>query len=129
MLKEYDEIAYDTQVSFASRSGTPVMPLTEFEWNREGVAQHSAYPLRIKSVCGRSDYSEMLFNQCKRLDIPMTFGVMVDSYEKDIVKGTATAVASDGRRFTADILIAADGGVYKNIFHCYFQHVFFEPLR
>ncbi|KAI1107900.1 FAD/NAD(P)-binding domain-containing protein [Jackrogersella minutella] len=109
MLKEYDEIGRDALISFHDRSGKQLFPPLEYEWNQKGVAQHSAYPLRIKTLLGRYDCAMMLFRQCKRLNIPVTFGVTVNGYEEDTTKGNATAVASDGRRFTADVVIAADG--------------------
>ncbi|KAI1651795.1 uncharacterized protein F4817DRAFT_311401 [Daldinia loculata] len=51
----------------------------------------------------------MLLSQCKRLGIPITYGVTIEKYEEDISKRKATAVALDGRRYTADIVIASDG--------------------
>ncbi|KAI1806444.1 FAD/NAD(P)-binding domain-containing protein [Daldinia bambusicola] len=109
MLKEYEEISHDAYFSFASRDGTPIVSHQEMEWNREGAAPTGAYPLRIKSLFGRRGFIGMLINQCKRLDIPITYGVTIEKYEEDIGSGNATAVALDGRRFTADVVIAADG--------------------
>ncbi|KAI2629589.1 FAD/NAD(P)-binding domain-containing protein [Hypoxylon sp. NC1633] len=109
MLKDYDDNSHDSRLSFTDIDDTQRMPPLEFEWNREGVAQTDSYPLRVKSVCGRHAFAEMLFNQCKRLGIPITFGVSVNGYEEDISQGVATAIAVDGRRFTADVVIAADG--------------------
>ncbi|KAI0147876.1 FAD/NAD(P)-binding domain-containing protein [Hypoxylon sp. NC0597] len=109
MVKEYDEIAHDARITFATKNGTEVMPPVEFEWNRKGVAQNSAYPLRVKGPISRLRFAEMLFHQCKRLHISVTFGVAVERYEEDIANGSATAITLDGRRFTADLIIAADG--------------------
>ncbi|KAI1382340.1 FAD/NAD(P)-binding domain-containing protein [Hypoxylon crocopeplum] len=109
MLKEYDELAHDAHFSIVAKDGTAKMPPVEFEWNQEGVAPNGAYPLRIKTLCGRNTFAEMLSNQCKRLGIHITFGVAIEAYEEDITKGTATALTLDGRRFTADVVIAADG--------------------
>ncbi|KAI0842238.1 FAD/NAD(P)-binding domain-containing protein [Hypoxylon sp. FL0890] len=109
MLKEYDEISHDAHLIFAARDGTEIMPPLEFEWNRKGVAQNGAYPLRVKGLVGRLRFAQMLFHQCKRLGIPVTFGVAVERYEEDIGNGSATAIALDGRRLTADVVIAADG--------------------
>ncbi|KAI1143364.1 FAD/NAD(P)-binding domain-containing protein [Hypoxylon sp. FL0543] len=109
MLKEYDEISHDAHLTHTARDGTQIMPWVEFEWNRKGVAQHSAYPLRVKGPVGRLRFAQMLFHQCERLGICVTFGVAVEGYEEDVAKGSATAVAVDGRRFPADLVIAADG--------------------
>ncbi|KAI0889816.1 FAD/NAD(P)-binding domain-containing protein [Annulohypoxylon maeteangense] len=108
MLKEYDEISWDSRMSFQARDGTEVSQ-EEFEYNREGVETNSAYPLRIKTLMSRYHCAQMLHSQCKRLGIPLTFNVAIEKYEEDITKGNATAVAQDGRRFTADVVIAADG--------------------
>ncbi|KAI1414819.1 FAD/NAD(P)-binding domain-containing protein [Hypoxylon sp. FL1857] len=109
LLKEYDEITHDNYLEFAARNGTAIMPPVEFEWNRKGASQSGAYPLRVKGLVGRLRFAEMLFHQCKRLGIPVTFGVAVEKYEEDVANGSATAIALDGRRFTADLVIAADG--------------------
>ncbi|KAL7629195.1 hypothetical protein AAE478_000715 [Parahypoxylon ruwenzoriense] len=109
MLKEYDEVAHDADAFFATRDYMPIVPPQDFEWNREGVAQSGAYPLRVKSVCDRPIFANMLFGQCKRLGIPINFGATVKAYQEDIAKKTATVVTQDGQQFTADIVIAADG--------------------
>ncbi|KAI0381983.1 FAD/NAD(P)-binding domain-containing protein [Hypomontagnella monticulosa] len=109
LLKDYDEIAHDAIIHYAARDGNLTMPPMEFEWNREGVAPSSAYPLRAKALFSRPDFTLMLYRQCQRLGIPFTFGVAVDRYEEDTEKGNATAIAQDGRRFTADFVVAADG--------------------
>ncbi|KAI1475009.1 hypothetical protein K445DRAFT_321711 [Daldinia sp. EC12] len=109
MLKEYDEISQDVYMTFAGRDGTPIMPPQELEWNREGAAVTGAYPLRVKSLLGRPELAELLLSQCKRLGIPITYGITIEKYEEDIVKKNATATTPDGRRFTADVVIAADG--------------------
>ncbi|KAI8961357.1 FAD/NAD(P)-binding domain-containing protein [Daldinia sp. FL1419] len=109
MLKEYAEISHDANMSFCARDGTPIIPLQEFEWNKEGAALTGAYPLRVKSLLGRRDFTKMLLGQCKRLGIPITYGVTIEKYEEDVPKKNAAAVAVDGRRFTADVVIASDG--------------------
>ncbi|KAI1209088.1 FAD/NAD(P)-binding domain-containing protein [Annulohypoxylon truncatum] len=108
MLKEYEDIAWDSRVSFHVRDGTETFQ-AEFEYNQQGVAEHGAYPLRIKTLLGRHYCAQMLHNQCKRLGIPVTFGVAIEKYEEDVNKGNATVVSHDGRQFTADVVIAADG--------------------
>lgn len=109
MLARYAELGHDVELTFASKDGTPTMPSVEWEWNREGASQHGAYPLRINSMLGRNALADMLSDQCKRLGIPITFGVTIDKYEEDITKGVATAISLDGRCFDADVIIAADG--------------------
>ncbi|GKT46764.1 FAD-dependent monooxygenase fsr3 [Colletotrichum spaethianum] len=51
----------------------------------------------------------MFYQQCRRLNIPVTFGVTIVDFEESASQRTGTAIAADGLRFTADIIIAADG--------------------
>ncbi|KAI1448130.1 FAD/NAD(P)-binding domain-containing protein [Annulohypoxylon stygium] len=115
MMKEYDEIAWDSQLSFQARDGTETLR-ADFEYNRQGVAPHAAYPLRVKTTLGRYKCAQMLHGQCKRLGIPITFGVSIEKYEEDTTKGVGIAIAHDGRRYTADVVVAADGIGTKS--HC-----------
>ncbi|KAI1452347.1 FAD/NAD(P)-binding domain-containing protein, partial [Annulohypoxylon moriforme] len=108
MLKEYNEVAWDSLLSFQARDGT-VVSQAEFEYNRPGVAQHAAYPLRVKTLMSRYHCAQMLYGQCKRLGISVTFGVTAEKYQEDTTKWNATVVTHDGRQLTADVVVAADG--------------------
>jgi hypothetical protein len=66
----------------------------------------------------------MLYDQCQRLGIKITFSVNVLSYVENATEGTATAIADDGREFTADIVVAADGLGTKS-----HQAVLGRPIR
>ncbi|OTB08689.1 hypothetical protein M426DRAFT_159593 [Hypoxylon sp. CI-4A] len=109
MLLEYEEIGGDPANFFSGRDGVPMMPPMEFEWNRDGAEQNGCFPLRVKAFFSRRALSEMFYKQCKRLGIPITFGVTIEKYEEDIANGNASAIATDGRRFTSELIIAADG--------------------
>ncbi|GLB04934.1 hypothetical protein AtubIFM57258_010960 [Aspergillus tubingensis] len=107
MLEEWNRISIDCRTTFHHLDGRRVLEPIEFEYNRDNAAQHAAYPLRIRSVLGRAQLALMLFNQCKRLNIPITWNVPIVAYDEEAE--IATAISKDGRRFLGDIVIAADG--------------------
>ncbi|OHE91116.1 hypothetical protein CORC01_13598 [Colletotrichum orchidophilum] len=107
MVQEYNDIAYSAHWRFCFENGEPFTEPFEYEYNDDGLAQHAAYPLRIKSIIKRSDLAKMLAGQCERFGIPIHFGVSIAEYEEDDT--TATAISEDGRRFSGDVVIAADG--------------------
>ncbi|KAF6802973.1 FAD-binding domain protein [Colletotrichum musicola] len=109
MLKEYESYSWDSYWSFRRLDGSQIIPPLEFEHNRADVEPHAAWPLRIRTMLSRPGLTQMLYDQCQRLGIPVTFGVNIVDYVEDVEAGTATAVADDGRRFTGDVVVAADG--------------------
>lgn len=109
MLQAYDAIAHAAHFAYYSDTGACIAPHVEYEYNQEGVAQHAAFPLYIKSIVRRSQFAEIFAAQCSRLGIPIHYNVAVTSYEEDETLGLATAFADDGRRFTGDVVLAADG--------------------
>lgn len=92
---------------FCYHNGVQALDRMEWEFNQEGVAEHAAYPIRIGSVMGRGDLAGMLMGQCKRLGIPITWGVSIDDFEDNGDHGVA--IASDGTQYKADLILAADG--------------------
>ncbi|KAL0944935.1 FAD binding domain protein [Colletotrichum truncatum] len=94
MLKEYYDNSWDNYCSFRRLDGTLIVPPQEFEYNRSDVPHHAAWPLRVRSM---------------RLGISVTFNVNIVDYIENNNERSATVVASDGRRFNADIVVAADG--------------------
>ncbi|GKT73079.1 FAD binding domain protein [Colletotrichum tofieldiae] len=109
MLQQYSNVSWDNYVTYRRSDGMLVAPPFEWEYNRDDVPHHAAWPLRIRTSVSRAGLSEILYQQCRRLNIPVTFGVTVVDFEESASQGSGTAIATDGRRFTADIVIAADG--------------------
>ena len=52
---------------------------------------------------------QMFVRQLERLGISLEFNSRVVDYEEDAERGRACAITDDGRRYEADIIIAADG--------------------
>lgn len=109
MFEEWNRISDDPVWLFCGEDGRPVAPPSEYEYNSNGVAQHVCYPLRIKPLMVRSQLAEMLAGQCKRLGIPIHFNTPIVDYEEDGPSKRATAMTTDGQRFSGDVVIAADG--------------------
>ncbi|OHF01552.1 hypothetical protein CORC01_03042 [Colletotrichum orchidophilum] len=108
MLQEWDKFAYDANMSLRYPDGRFAFPVAEFEHHLPGVATHAIWPIRAKPMVSRRDVALMFLGQCRRLSIPVTYNVDIIDYSED-GKGTATAHASDGRKFTGDVVVAADG--------------------
>lgn len=51
----------------------------------------------------------MFVRQLEKLGINVEYNKRVVDYEEDEAKGKAYAITSDGERFEADVIIAADG--------------------
>ncbi|UQC73509.1 monooxygenase [Colletotrichum lupini] len=108
MLQEWDQFAFDPEACFCHRDGRFAVPKAEVEHHLPGVATHVIWPIRAKPIVSRRDLAMMLLSQCKRLEISVTYGVDITRYSED-GEGSATAHAEDGRSFTGDVVIAADG--------------------
>ncbi|KXH44086.1 hypothetical protein CSIM01_04390 [Colletotrichum simmondsii] len=109
MLEEYHRQSWDAFCSYRRLDGEEVCQPQEFEYNRDDVQPHVAWPLRIRTMVSRPGMSIMFYDQCMRLGIPVKFGVNVVDYIENAAEGTGTAVTADGQRLTADIVVAADG--------------------
>ncbi|TDZ20003.1 FAD-dependent monooxygenase mdpD [Colletotrichum orbiculare MAFF 240422] len=109
MLKDYHRYSWDDFCTFRRMDGSLIIPPQEFEYNRDDVPRHAAWPLRVRTMLSRPGLTEMLYQQCVRLGISVTFGVNIIEYIENAKDGSATAVASDGTRYTHDIVVAADG--------------------
>lgn len=109
MLEQYQKCTWDCITTYRKLNGELVAPPAEFEWNRRDVPQHAAWPLRVRAMISRRGMVDMFYDQCIRFGIPVRFGVNIVDYEENAAEKTATAIASDGRRFTGDIVVAADG--------------------
>ncbi|CZR49832.1 uncharacterized protein FPRO_16040 [Fusarium proliferatum ET1] len=108
MLEEWDRFAHDTETCFFYPDGKIAIPKSEQEYNLPGVATHAIWPIRSKPIVSRRDLAVMFSEQCRRLGIQVRLGVNVTSYVEN-VDGTATALTQDGRAFSADVVVAADG--------------------
>ncbi|KAJ5192410.1 hypothetical protein N7449_008552 [Penicillium cf. viridicatum] len=109
MIEAYQQHSWDCITTYRHLSGDLVAPPIEFEWNRPEVQQHAAWPLRIRTMVSRAGLASTFYDQCNRLGIPIRFGVNIVDYAENAASKTATAIAKDGRRFTGDIVVAADG--------------------
>ena len=109
MLKEYQDLIIDAEMVPCHMNGDQAAPSAEFEHNRDGVAKHAAYPLRVGAIFGRADLAKMFYNQCQRLDINITWGVSIKEYTEDIASGLGVAISETGAQYRADIIVAADG--------------------
>ncbi|KAF6832911.1 FAD binding domain protein [Colletotrichum plurivorum] len=109
MLQAYDSISHPAHFAFYRDSGACVVPHVEYEYNQQGVAQHAAFPLYIKSIVRRSQIANIFATQCSRLGIPIHYGVPITSYSEDEHLGLAVTIADDGRKFSGDVILAADG--------------------
>lgn len=109
MLQEWNSVAHDAHWLLCVQDVHPLNAPFDFEYNREGVAQHASFPLFNKSIIRRSQLLQLLVNQCKRIGIPIYYGVSITSHEENDVLNTATAISDDYRRFSGDVVIAADG--------------------
>ncbi|KAJ5193526.1 hypothetical protein N7449_009668 [Penicillium cf. viridicatum] len=109
MLEEWSRISVDAQTAYFNLDGKPSAEPFEFEYNRPGVAQHAAYPLKVRTVLARPQLAQMLYHQCERLSIPISWDISIVAYEEDVASSVGIAVAADGHRFKADIVVAADG--------------------
>ncbi|KAK1634517.1 putative monooxygenase [Colletotrichum phormii] len=88
--------------------GQFAVPKAEVEHHLPGVATHVIWPIRAKPIVSRRDLAMIFLGQCERLGIPVTYGVDIAHYSED-GQGTATAHVEDGRSFTGNVVIAADG--------------------
>lgn len=125
ILEQINETAVDTLVTYRNlHDNKLVAPPEELEFNRAGVPQHAAWPLRVRSCYRRAALASIFYNQAKRLGIDITFGVHIVDYEEDEAQGAGSAIAEDGTRYTADIVVAADGLGTKS-----YNLILGEPLR
>ncbi|GKZ68933.1 hypothetical protein AnigIFM60653_008972 [Aspergillus niger] len=108
MLEEWNRISVDAQTAFFYLNGEPAAKPFEFEYNRPGAAQHVAYPLKVRPVFARAHLARMLYNQCERLSIPITWDVSIVAYEENVASCVRISVSEDGHRFQADVVVAAD---------------------
>ncbi|KAI2463289.1 hypothetical protein F4781DRAFT_417159 [Annulohypoxylon bovei var. microspora] len=109
MVKEYVDVGIDAVITPCYLDGRHAMTPFEPEFNQKGVAEHVAYPLRVVGINGRADLATILLNQCKRLDIPITWGISITDYEDDTSNGCGVAISDDGKRYQADVIVPADG--------------------
>lgn len=109
MLEHYSQIGIDAQIIPCHMDGTQAIDPLEFEFNREGVAQHAAYPVRVSCIMGRADLAHLFYQQCRRLGIPITWNTSIVDYDENAEGGYGVAVSENGMRYTADIVVAADG--------------------
>ncbi|KAG6353283.1 hypothetical protein INS49_007582 [Diaporthe citri] len=123
--KQLNETAVDTLVTYRNTHDNQlVAPPEELDFNRAGVPEHAAWLLRVRSCYRRAALASIFYNQAKRLGIDVTFGVHIVDYEEDEAQGTGSAIAEDGARYTADIVVAADGLGSKS-----YNLILGEPLR
>ncbi|KAH6652633.1 hypothetical protein BKA67DRAFT_691983 [Truncatella angustata] len=108
MLEEYTKLSVKAKLYAYSLEGQAVGRPQEFEWNQQDVAEHVAHPIHVPMAISRSDLVEILYDQCQRLGIPVRWGVSIKDYEEDSHLQAGIAVSGD-ERFSADVVVAADG--------------------
>ncbi|CAH0055641.1 unnamed protein product [Clonostachys solani] len=109
MMEELTKISIDAQRIFYNLDGSIAGPPLEFEHNMKGAAEHAAFPLHIGALLGRADLAQMLLDQCERLEIPIHWDVNIVDYGEGLDVKKGFAIRADGHRYTADVVIAADG--------------------
>ncbi|KZL63573.1 fad binding domain protein [Colletotrichum incanum] len=109
MAKDYDKFKHEVTYNFYSQQGELLRGSQEVEWNWPAVAKHASYPARIAGITARQDIAALLFSQVQRLGSKVEFRTNIVEFSEDASRGTATARAFDGREFTGDLVVAADG--------------------
>ncbi|KAI5922880.1 FAD/NAD(P)-binding domain-containing protein [Camillea tinctor] len=109
MLKEYLEVGQLPDQTFYTFHGTKTAGPAVSEWDRPNTANHAAYPLEVRGLMGRNEVCAMLLHQCERLSIPITWGVDIVDYEDHPAAEYPKAIAVDGKVYSGDVILAADG--------------------
>lgn len=105
MTKDYHRQVYDCTVSVLSTDGRTISAVKP-EWKLPG-SEHIAKDVDVSFLKRRPVYTNMLLDQCLRVNIPVHMGCkaeMVDESETGVVVTTA-----DGETHHADVCVAADG--------------------
>ncbi|KAI1841050.1 hypothetical protein JX266_012769 [Neoarthrinium moseri] len=65
--------------------------------------------VRIGALMSRAEMADLLLNQCARLGIRISWNTHIVDFDEDVSAGKGVAVGADGRRYEADVVVAADG--------------------
>lgn len=91
---------------FYSHDGQKVLEAGEAPWNEPG-AVHAARDVRVTWFVRRYKLLAAMEAQASRLGITLHYGKNVVEYGEDETQGFATTSAGD--RYSADLIVAADG--------------------
>lgn len=107
MCASYHERTFDCTVSVWRPDGTLVRSQYP-EWRRPGAPEKSAAPdVSVSFIKQRPVFTNMLYDQCMRLGIPVLFGQKADSATES---ETGVEIRTeDGTRYTGDVCVAAAG--------------------
>lgn len=109
MMEEVAKITIDAQRTSHNLDGSIAAPPLEFEFNMKGAAKHAVFPLHLGGVQGRADLAQVLIDQYVRLEIPIHWDINIINFGEDLDVKRGFAIRADGHRYTADVVIAADG--------------------
>lgn len=95
---------------FYSHDGQRVLEAGEAPWNEPG-AVHAARDVRVTWFVRRYKLLAAMEAQARRLGITLHYGKYVVEYEEDDTKGfpKGFVTTSAGDRYSADLIVAADG--------------------
>lgn len=106
MLKGFHDISYDALFTLRKHSGDIIFGPLEAEWNRPSAA-HPAKGVHVPWINSRPRFGKMLLDEVQRRGIPLEWGQQVVNYSENESYGIA--ITQDGRKYEADIVVAADG--------------------
>lgn len=107
MFASYHERVFDCTVSIWRPDGTCLME-TFPEWRRPGAPEKSAAPDVTPSFLKqRPVFTNMLYEQCQRLEIPVVFGQKAVSLTES--EDGVQIITADGTTYLGDVCVAAAG--------------------
>lgn len=115
LAEENERIAADPWVVYQKISGEVIAGPEAFSWtprgaktvlDGEGDSDRAPVPTRMYRH-NRPKFLQMLISQLERVGVQIEYGCRVTEYYEDDTK--AGVVLDDGRRFEADVVVAADG--------------------
>lgn len=105
MHADYHQDVYDCSISIWNAKGHCVYK-TKPDWV-EHQAESAAPDVKISFIKRRPVFTKMLYDQCKRLGIPVVFSQ--DAKHLDETEDNVTITVADGTQYHGHVCIAADG--------------------
>lgn len=105
MLAEHKRNVNDAAIRWLT-ANSRLISQEEPEWKLSPDG-HAAGSTPGSMANPRQQFQSMLMDQCIRLGVRFSWGKKVVKYEDH--EASATAITTDGERFTADVVVAADG--------------------
>lgn len=107
MKAEYEKLACEGKLMTLGTDGTRLWE-GKWEWAREG-APRAAPEIKMVFAIRRPQFTKMQMDQLVRLRVPIHFGADVTNIEEHKDGSGVTVSTKDGKKYTGDICIAADG--------------------